>query len=296
MITFKQHIAEARGTSLSDLLFLPRIGYYDQLMIPISSPMFKRIWPDTLRATVFHTTDAKGVKSISKLEGKKKSISAFFEMASRYMKSGVATQGGIHAVLEMDSDVLLSAKGDVMSHLDRTGRRWTSISDLKETSRTINFSKVQVDLERMFSPLVSKYLARGEFQDNATIWELWRMAKRKVDSKTMRLIIKDYIDGMESVIKKNIDTFSSAMLSYAKNRTTKYAWDEQVVNNIKVKTVHFFELPIPIAQTDDEIKMSEKQQELIDFAKSKGWSTKIWSDPTGLEAYTKEVAKKELGK
>jgi hypothetical protein len=296
MITFKGFLAEARGTSLSDLLFLPRIGYYDQLMIPISSPMFKRIWPDTLRATVFHTTDAEGVKSISKLEGKKKSISAFFSMQSRYMKSGVATDGGVHAVLEMDSDVLLSASGDVMSHLDRTGRRWTSISDLKETSRNVKFGAVEKDLEKMFDPLVDKYIKRGEFQDTATIWKLWSMAKRKVDGKTLRLIIKDYMDGMERVIKKNINTFSDAMLSYAKIRTTNLSWDEQVVNNIKVKTAHFFKLPIPIAQTDNEIEMSEKQQELMEFAKSKGWSTKMWSNPTDLETYTKEVAKKELGK
>ena len=295
MKSFKGYLIE-RGTSLSDLLFLPRIGYYDQLMIPISSSMFKRIWPDTLRATVFHTTDSDGVKSISKLEGKKGQISAFFSMFSRYMEVGVATQGGVHAVLEMDADVLLSASGDVMSHLDRSGRRWTSISDLKETSRWTKFSAVEKDLEKMFDPLVKKYLKKGEFQENATVWELWRMAKRKVDSKTMSLIIKDYMDGMEKVIKKNIDTFSSAMLSYAKKRSTDLSWDEQVVNNIKVKTAHFFKLPIPIAQTDDQIEMSEKQQELIEFTESKGWSTKMWDAAIELEAYTREVAKKELGK
>jgi hypothetical protein len=109
MKTLKSYLNEGRGTSLSGLLFLPRIGYYDQLMIPISSSMFKRIWPDTLRATVFHTTDGRGVKNIAKLEGKKKSISAFFEMQSRYMEVGVATSGGVHSVLEMDADVLLSA-------------------------------------------------------------------------------------------------------------------------------------------------------------------------------------------
>ena len=295
MKSFKGYLIE-RGTSLSDLLFLPRIGYYDQLMIPISSSMFKRIWPDTLRATVFHTTDSDGVKSISKLEGKKGQISAFFSMFSRYMEVGVATQGGVHAVLEMDADVLLSASGDVMSHLDRSGRRWTSISDLKETSRWTKFSAVEKDLEKMFDPLVKKYLKKGEFQENATVWELWRMAKRKVDGKTMSLIIKDYMDGMEKVIKKNIDTFSSAMLSYAKKRSTDLSWDEQVVNNIKVKTAHFFKLPIPIAQTDDQIEMSEKQQELIEFTESKGWSTKMWDAAIELEAYTREVAKKELGK
>ena len=296
MKTFKSYLNEARGTSLSGLLFLPRIGYYDQLMIPISSSMFKRIWPDTLRATVFHTTDGRGVKNIAKLEGKKKSISAFFEMQSRYMEVGVATSGGVHSVLEMDADVLLSASGDVMSYLDKTGRRWTSISDLKETSRWTKFAAVEKDLEKMFDPLVKKYLKKGEFQENATVWELWRMAKRKVDGKTMSLIIKDYMDGMEKVIKKNIDTFSSAMLSYAKKRSTDLSWDEQVVNNIKVKTAHFFKLPIPIAQTDDQIEMSEKQQELIEFTESKGWSTKMWDAAIELEAYTRAVAKKELGK
>jgi len=296
MKTFKSYLNEARGTSLSGLLFLPRIGYYDQLMIPISSSMFKRIWPDTLRATVFHTTDGDGVRNIAKLQGKKKQISAFFSMFSRYMEVGVATQGGVHSVLEMDADVLLSAKGDVMSHLDQNGRRWTSISDLKETSRWTKFTAVEKDLEKMFDALVKKYLKRGEFQENATVWELWRMAERKVDKKTMSLIIKDYMDGMEKVIKKNIDTFENAMLSYAKKRSTDLSWDEQIVNNFKVKTAHFFKLPLKIAQTDDQIEMSEKQQELMEFAKSKKWSIKMWDVAIDLEAYTRAVAKKELGK
>ena len=295
MKRFKEYLAE-RGSSLSDLLFLPRIGYYDQLMIPISSSMFKRIWPDTLRATVFHTTDAKGVKEIDRLQGKKKQISAFFSMHGRYMNIGVATQGGVHSVLEMDADVLLSASGDIMSHLDQAGRRYTSISDLKETSRFVNFSAVEKDLEKMFDPLVEKYLKRGEFQDNATVWELWRMAKRKVDSKTLSLIIKDYMDGIEKVIKKNIDTFSDAMLSYAKKRTTDYSWDEQVVNNFKVKTAHFFKLPLKIAQPEKDHSLYPEQQELIEFSKSKGWSTKIWEGTNALEIYTRQVAKKELGK
>ena len=292
MKTFKQHLNEARGTSLSDLLFLPRIGYYDQLMIPISSPMFKRIWPDTLRATVFHTTDGDGIKSISKLEGKKKSISAFFSMMSRYMEVGVATQGGVHAVLEMDADVLLSASGDVMSHIDRTGRRWTSISDLKETSRFVKFAAVEKSLEKMFEALVDKYLKRGEFQQSATSFQLWSMAKTKVDNKTLSLIIKDYMDGMEKVIKRNIDTFSSAMLGYAKKRSTDLSWDEQVVNNIKVKTAHFFQLKL----LRGENSLSPEQQELIEFAESKGWSIKMWDAAIELEAYTRAVAKKELGK
>jgi len=294
MKSFKHYLTERseRGTSLSDLLFLPRIGYYDQLMIPISSSMYKRIWPDTLRATVFHTTDGKGIRKIAKLQGKKSQISAFFSMFAKYMEIGIVTQGGVHSVLEMDADVLLSASGDVMSHLDQSGRRWTSISDLKETSRWTKFGKVEKDLEKMFDPLVEKYLKRGEFQDNATVWQLWAMAKRKVDRKTMSLIIKDYMDGMEKVIKKNIDTFSTAMLSYAKKRSTDLSWDEQIVNNFKVKTAHFFKLKL----LHGENSLTPEQNELIEFAKSQGWKVKMWDSAIELEAYTREVTKKELEK
>ena len=214
-------------------------------------------------------------------------------MFARYMEIGVATQGGVHSVLEMDADVLLSASGDIMSHMDRVGRRYTSISDLQETSRFTDFKKVEKDLETMFTKLVNKYLERDKFQSTLDDFGLWHMAKRKVDSKTMRLIIKDYLDGMEEVIKKNIKTFSSAMLSYAKKRETDYSWDEQVVNNFKVKTAHFFKLKL---DKDGENSLIPIQNEMMEFAKSKGWNVKMWDAAIELEVYTREVAKKELGK
>ena len=101
------------------------------------------------------------------------------------------------------------------------------------------------------------------------------------------------MDGMEEVIKKNIDTFSEAMLSYAKKRETDYSWDEQVVNNFKVKTAHFFKLKL---DKDGENSLTPEQDELMEFAKSKGWKVKMWDAPIELEIYTREVAKKELGK
>ena len=142
----------------------------------------------------------------------------------------------------------------------------------------------------MFTKLVNKYLERDKFQSTLDDFGLWHMAKRKVDGKTMSLIIKDYLDGVESVIKKNIKTFSSAMLSYAKKRETDYSWDEQVVNNFKVKTAHFFKLKL----LDGENSLTPEQQELMEFAKSQGWKVKMWDAPIELEIYTRQVAKKEL--
>jgi len=291
MKTFKHYLTErVVRSSVSDMLFQPKIDEYNRLMIPISSSMYKRIWPDNIRATVFHTTDVEGVKKIAKLQGKKTQISAFFMMQSRYMEIGVATQGGVHAVLEMDADVLLSAKGDIMSHVDKGGRRWTTIADLEETSRNTNFGKVLRDIEKMFSALVPKYLTRGEFQDYSTIFQIWHQAKRKVDSKTMSLIIKDYMDGMEKVIKKNIDTFSNVMRSYAMQRQSDYSWDEQIVNNIKVKKAHLFRI------NQKAPSLIPEQDDLIRFIDSKNWAYTRWDAPIELEIYTRDIANKELGK
>ena len=109
MKSFIQHLKEFASYSTSDLVFMNngQGSASSGLMIPLSGPMFKRIWPETIRATVFHVTDHNGLGRIKKLEGGKKSISAFFSMMSRYMESGVATSVG--AVVEMDADVLRAA-------------------------------------------------------------------------------------------------------------------------------------------------------------------------------------------
>ena len=125
MKSFKGYLTEFAMQSTSDYVF--NAGSSSSgLMIPISGPMMKRIWPDTIRTTVFHTTDLSGLKKLKGLEGGKKTISAFFSMMDKYMQSGIATGGGI--VAEMDADVLISAKDDIMSQVDKTGRRWVEMS------------------------------------------------------------------------------------------------------------------------------------------------------------------------
>ena len=57
MKSFKQYLKEFALQSPSELVFDVHTGNSSSLKIPISGPMFKRIWPDTIRATVFHATD-----------------------------------------------------------------------------------------------------------------------------------------------------------------------------------------------------------------------------------------------
>ncbi len=64
MKTFKSYLTEFAMQSTSDYVFDVPGGQgagASGLKIPISGPMMKRIWPDTIRSTVFHSTDLSGL-------------------------------------------------------------------------------------------------------------------------------------------------------------------------------------------------------------------------------------------
>ena len=182
MKTFKQHLREFAQRSTSEYVFDTHTDNSSSLKIPISTSMFKRIWPDTIRATVFHTTDLAGLERLKKLEGGKKSISAFFSMMSRYMETGVATSGDVHVVVEMDADVLVSAKDDIWSQVDKTGRRWVELSWFEDPFRSEpKFGKVVKDLNTLIKDLVVKHLTpilgKNEVKREHE-YELWSNMKR----------------------------------------------------------------------------------------------------------------------
>jgi len=304
MKSFKQYLREFAIKSTSDLVF--EVGSQGSassaLKIPISGPMFKRIWPDTIRATVFHVTDHNGLGRIKKLEGGKKSISAFFSMMSRYMERGVATSGG--AVVEMDADVLVSARDDIMSEVDKTGRRWVMMSWFENQTRGgtgPKFNQVERELNDLIRGLVIKHLGpiMGQTEvRRAQEYYLWTDMKKhlKGDGKKLRLVIKDYFDGVERIIRKNKEVMGDIFYSYVKSkRMTDNSWDEQIVNNIKVKTVHLLEPTqnkIDTANPDrthpiDSFQIAkEAAEKLFD-------TVKVWDASIELEIYTREVVKKE---
>mgnify|MGYP004297333163 CR=1 FL=1 len=271
MKSFKGYLREFAMQSTSDYVFDVPGGQgagSSGLKIPISGPMFKRIWPDTIRATVFHTTSLEGLEGIKKLEGGKKSISAFFSMFARYMETGVASGGDIHVVVEMDADVLVSARDDIWSQVDKTGRRWVELSWFAnaQLGRTgPEFGKVEKDLNTLITNLVKKHLT-PILGKNAVVreheYELWSNMKshlkagREGGGSRLRLVIKDYFDGIERVLKKNKKVMGNIIYGYTKSkRMTDNAWDEQIVNNIKVKTIHIWpDKPGVFRQTEDEIK------------------------------------------
>jgi len=297
-------LTEFAQTSASNLVFdvASQGRASSALKIPISGPMFKRIWPDTIRTTVFHVLRAENLYELKKLEGGKRSISAFFTMMSRYLEGGIAAGGGV--VAELDADVIVSARDDIMSTVDTAGRRWVEMSWFANAQRGgtgPKFAVVERELNDLIRDLVIKHLGpiMGQTEvRRAQEYYLWADMKKhlKGDGKKLRLVIKDYFDGVERIIRKNKEVMGDIFYSYVKSkRMTDNSWDEQIVNNIKVKTVHLLEPTqnkIDTANPDrthpiDSFQIAkEAAEKLFD-------TVKVWDASIELEIYTREVVKKE---
>ena len=300
MKSFIQHLNEFAIRSTSDIVF--DVGSQGQassgMKIPISGPMFKRIWPDTIRATVFHSTDAEHLAGLKRLEGGKKSISAFFSMMANQMEGGIATDGGV--VIEMEADILVSAKDDIMSRVDKGGRRWVEMSWFENAQGWGNpagFDKVERGLNNLIRELVLKYLEpiMGNKARTEPEFYLWADMKRHLkDSKKLSLVIKDYFDGVEKVIKANKEVMSSIFYGYARSkRQTDNAWDEQIVNNIKIKKVHYIPIKVDNEEEDGNIENEEQQENIDAFVEKYKIPAKRWNYSSELEIYTREVVAKE---
>ena len=265
-----QKEAVAWTQSLSTMLFdLPRAGFED-LKIPLSPAIFKRIWPKSIRSKAFHVTDFDGVGKLKRLQGGKKSISAFYNMDDYIIQSGIKTHGGY--VVELEGDVLAAAPDDISSQPDKTGRRWLTFSTIMNPYTAgdpglggkAKLRGIEKDLENLLIDILVKNDI-GPYKKGLTTRELnrgWSYLGKSTGGKEKSIIIKDYIDGMEKIMKKYSKPLGALLTDYTKKRTLdpdedsgeKAMWDEIVVNNFKIKKIHVTEEFGEDWQEDDDIE------------------------------------------
>ena len=281
-----QKEAVAWTQSLSTMLFdLPRAGFKD-LKIPLSSPIFKRVWPNTIRSKVFHLTDFDGVRKLKRLQGGKKSISAFYNMDDYIIQSGIKTEGGY--VVELEGDVLAASPDDVSSQPDKSGRRWLTFSTLMNPATAADpglggkskLKGIEKDIESLLVDILTKN-DLGPYKKGLTTRELnkaWSWLGKSVGGKEKSIIIKDYIDGMEKIMKKHSKSLGSVLTDYTKKRTLdpdpdsgeKAMWDELVVNNFKIQKIHVGPGFAPDFEDDDNIdgfpfELYDTPEDMVDY-------------------------------
>ena len=239
--------------SLSKMIFdLPRYEFKD-VKIPLSPTIFKRIWPDAIRSKAFHVTDFDGVAKLKRLQGGRKSISAFYNIDDYILTGGIKTEGGY--VVELVGDVLAAAPDDMASQPDKTGRRWMTFSTLINASTASDpglcgaskLKKMGDDLGRLLVKILKK---NGEDIDAGSrdniIGLQWSGLGKKTGGKVKSIIIKDYLDGVEKIMKKYARPLKSVLTDYTKKRALvpdpdsgeTAMWDELVVNNFKISVIH----------------------------------------------------------
>ena len=247
---FKIVGAPAWTESLSTLLFDISTEGMKGIMIPLSPAIMRRIWPKPVRTTVFHLTDFTGLGKLKKMQGKKRSISAFFNMDDIVIQTGIKSEGGY--IIEMDADILIASQDDLSSQPDKTGRRWVTFASLMNPPTDPmpglgggrSLKKMEDDIKEMVIELIVKYADDPSPYPNVA--KAWSYLGKEVGGKQKSLVIKDYLDGMEIIMKKHSKTLGKLLTAYTKKRIAepdpdsgdKPMWDELVVNNFKIKMVH----------------------------------------------------------
>ena len=258
MKSFKGYLKEdapAWQSSTSQKIF--DFGQIQYMQIPLTSSTMEWIFQVQLpRATVFHVTNAIGLEKLKRLQNKKKSISAFFNMEASTMESGI--QGGGGLVVELDANIIMSSKGDLMSMPDKTGRRWVELYNIDpKENMHVELEKMLIDLAIKHDPKNKEYLKTVP-EIGIGVWYKLQ-TDFKDDGKKISLIIADYIDGVNAILKKHKKDIQGVVHGYYVRRgavAVKHpsgrmvggdsaikewnVYDEQVVDKIKIIKVHTF--------------------------------------------------------
>jgi len=257
MKTFKQYLKEGVAWELSASKMIFDFQNVPDMKIPFTSKTMEWIFKVQLpRATVFHVTSGIGFEKLKRLQNKKKSISAFFNMTADYIDSGIKTEGGV--VAELDANIIISSKSDIMSQPDKTGRRWVALYNIDpQYKMEKEMTQMLMDLAIKHDPKNKEYLKTSPEIGIGVWWKL--QTDFKDDGKKISLIIADYIDGVNVILNKHKKEIQGAVHGYYVRRGTiavKHAsgrmvggdseigewsaWDEQVVDKIKIEKVHTY--------------------------------------------------------
>jgi hypothetical protein len=183
-------------------------------------------------------------------------------MTADYIDSGIKTEGGV--VAELDANIIISSKSDIMSQPDKTGRRWVALYNIDPKYKMEKeMTQMLIDLAVKHDPRNKEYLKTSPEIGVGVWWKLQsdlqtNFAKDKAGKK-MALIIADYIDGVNVILNKHKKEIQGAVHGYYVRRGTiavKHAsgrmvggdselsewnaWDEQVVDKIKIEKVHTY--------------------------------------------------------
>ena len=231
------------------------------------------------------------------MQGGKRSISAFYNMDYDMISYGIRTDGGY--VAELEADVLIAAPDDISSQPDKSGRRWMTLSTIMNPPDASDpglggkakLRGIDKDISEMMIEIIMKYADDPRYMPDVNKAWIHLRKELEADKKLLSIVIKDYIDGMEKIIKKHSKSLRSLFTDYVKLRVQEpdpdsgdfAQWDELVVNNFKIKKVHI----------GQEYHMDFEGEDALDMY---GLPFETWDDDGDLMDYITRAMQADKGK
>jgi len=251
--------------------------------IPMSPKVMKQIMGD-VPITVFHNLNPDSIKNkLSKVIGKKKSISSYTTDTEGHLSSGggVQTDGGI--ILEVEGKVLVAGTEDLGSVPDESGRRWihpstfgkiVGMKQFEGGGGGIYWRKHLYNMDKKLEDILWRYKTSlmksptDSAEDNARFPDYTN--KQKAD------LIKRYINASNKFLLKMKKTIKKSFMNNVNNpKITKfmssYGYNELLVYDVQVKDAYivldYIGDPNDFEATEKTLK--EIQKGLKPFVKGK---------------------------
>ena len=269
----KEDFAPVNQGKISELIFQGagrgRDNDLYNLLIPMSSAMFKRVFPKEVRGTFFHVTTPDGFEKLYDMQNSKKSIAAFANMKASDIAGGIASGSGI--VVEIEANALAASANDLMSLPTRDGRRMVHYDFFHDEFRKEKVKGMDKSMSVFLKAMIRKYglpsRVRKRTSPYFTDFEVFKSIRadyvnkkydeRNKDEKTagkrMQMLIKDYLDGIERILKKHAKGVQEALTGYLKRKSTNRRWDEIIVDDVNITRIF-------IVSDHEETKIFKKDQ------------------------------------
>tara|TARA_B100000902_G_scaffold168787_1_gene163413 strand:+ start:790 stop:1704 length:915 start_codon:yes stop_codon:yes gene_type:complete len=187
----------------------------------------------------FHTTSPQNIESVSKILGKKKSISTFTKAnKSTGLAKGRGVQTGSGGVVFYVEGLLLGRKAEDFDTVpDRTGRRWVMGHHVFGTGSQLVrnvIKKAKLPDYAEWREIEDKIV--GEVEDDPKNKDLgWKEETALIKKKLAPIVqkhIKKYIDTTNKLLKKHKDRVQASMRTQSTENSSY--WNEILIYNTKV--------------------------------------------------------------
>ena len=224
------------------------------MYLPMSSAMFKRVFPKEVRGTFFHVTAPNGFENLYDIQNSKKSIAAFANMSAKNISGGIASGSGV--VVEIEANAIAASADDLFSVPIRDGRRMISYKFFHDENDKEQVKGMDKSMSVFLKAMIKKYalpsrVKKPRYSPYFTDFEVFKSIradyeskkfdekdlKKKTSGKRMQMLIKDYLNGIERILKKHAKGVQEALTGYLKRKSTDRRWDEIIVDDVNITRI-----------------------------------------------------------